>query len=327
MCTNCPEITPCIEENCTCDLFIKSDCVTEVTVDLPCSAITKGKPLNEVLIAFDAFVCSVIENFNSSYAILKNVGIGVGKVYKGVSLFGEREIKSIKGTTYININNLTDEVEIAVNEATLITLIEATSTGNTNLTYTPSLTNGIVNSDTGTDAIIPLASSANAGLITPAEKVLIASIGTSNTNLNYIPSPTQGLITNSTGTNATVPTATNVNAGLLTPVEKTAIATIPLKQDISNQIEVGTTQNVQNTWHGKTVIVTAPCTLTVPAAFTNPGMTFEIVTLEGATVTWAITTPKTWLFGAPTTQLEKTIATFMQRLGTNSIMLLGQEIF
>ena len=48
-------------------------------------------------------------------------------------------------------------------------------TGNTNLTYTPSPTNGTVNSDTGTDATIPLADVTNAGLLTPAEKADIAT--------------------------------------------------------------------------------------------------------------------------------------------------------
>ncbi len=43
----------------------------------------------------------------------------------------------------------------------------------TNLTYTPSPTNGTVNSDTGTDATIPLADITNAGLISPAEKAKV----------------------------------------------------------------------------------------------------------------------------------------------------------
>lgn len=42
-------------------------------------------------------------------------------------------------------------------------------TGTTNLSYTASSTNGIVVSDTGTDATIPLGSSTNAGLISPSQ--------------------------------------------------------------------------------------------------------------------------------------------------------------
>jgi len=51
--------------------------------------------------------------------------------------------------------------------------------GNTNLDYTPSTTQGVVTSDTGTDATIP-AAGANAGLLLPAEKTIIGN--TSNTN-------------------------------------------------------------------------------------------------------------------------------------------------
>jgi hypothetical protein len=45
----------------------------------------------------------------------------------------------------------------------------------TNLTYVPSATNGIVVSNTGTDATIPLAGIINAGLLSPQEKIDIAS--------------------------------------------------------------------------------------------------------------------------------------------------------
>jgi hypothetical protein len=49
------------------------------------------------------------------------------------------------------------------------------SGGATNLSYTPSPTNGTVTSDTGADATIPLADVTNAGLISPTEKAKIAS--------------------------------------------------------------------------------------------------------------------------------------------------------
>jgi hypothetical protein len=52
--------------------------------------------------------------------------------------------------------------------------------GATNLTYTASPTNGLVNSDTGTDATIPLGTSVNAGLLAPAQFTKLAN--TSNTN-------------------------------------------------------------------------------------------------------------------------------------------------
>lgn len=52
--------------------------------------------------------------------------------------------------------------------------------GTTNLSYTASPTTGIVVSDTGTDATIPLADSTNSGLFAPAEKTKLASLGYSN---------------------------------------------------------------------------------------------------------------------------------------------------
>ncbi len=56
--------------------------------------------------------------------------------------------------------------------------------GATNLGYTPSPTNGIVTSDTGTDATIPLADGTNAGLLTPAEKTIIGNTSGTNTGDN-----------------------------------------------------------------------------------------------------------------------------------------------
>jgi hypothetical protein len=47
------------------------------------------------------------------------------------------------------------------------------TSGITNLSYTPSATNGTVNSDTGTDATITTVDFTNAGLLTPSEKQLL----------------------------------------------------------------------------------------------------------------------------------------------------------
>jgi len=63
---------------------------------------------------------------------------------------------------------------------------EASGSGSgANLTYTPSPTNGVVVSDTGTDATILLADGTNAGLMTAAEKTKLA-IALVEENINYI---------------------------------------------------------------------------------------------------------------------------------------------
>jgi hypothetical protein len=94
------------------------------------------------------------------------------------------------------------------------------------------------------------------------------------------------------------------------------------KQDISNQIEIGTSQVIPNSWHGKTVLFTANCTLTIPASLVA-SFIFNGITLPGVTVTWAITAPHTWLFGTPASTSEKQIFTLTKRGATNSILLLG----
>lgn len=50
--------------------------------------------------------------------------------------------------------------------------------GTTNLAYTAGATNGVVTSDTGTDATIPLADATNAGLMTPAQRNAVNALAT-----------------------------------------------------------------------------------------------------------------------------------------------------
>ena len=88
------------------------------------------------------------------------------------------------------------------------------------------------------------------------------------------------------------------------------------------QIEVGTSGNAQESWKGKLVLITASCTITIPTALSN-NWSCEIATLAGVTLTWAITSPKTWLFGTPPTFPEKSMCTVSQRGTTNDIMLFG----
>ncbi|SFD94408.1 hypothetical protein [Flavobacterium phragmitis] len=94
------------------------------------------------------------------------------------------------------------------------------------------------------------------------------------------------------------------------------------KQDISNQIEVSTNQTVSSNWHGKTILFTASCTITVPAVLVE-SFIFNGITLAGVTITWVITAPHTWLFGTPSPTTEKQIFTFTKRGNTNSVLLLG----
>lgn len=83
------------------------------------------------------------------------------------------------------------------------------ASGVTNLSYTPGVSNGTVNSDTGTDATIPLAGTVNAGLFSAAEKSKLEGIAP-NANVGVIPNTP---ITGATKTKITYDTKGLVTAG------------------------------------------------------------------------------------------------------------------
>lgn len=60
----------------------------------------------------------------------------------------------------------------------LATMSDVGSGGSTNLTYTASAINGVVNSDTGTDATLPAATDTTAGLFLPEEKKILTNVST-----------------------------------------------------------------------------------------------------------------------------------------------------
>ena len=83
------------------------------------------------------------------------------------------------------------------------------ASGVTNLSYTPGVSNGTVNSDTGTDATIPLAGAVNAGLFSAAEKSKLEGIAP-NANVGVIPNAP---ITGATKTKITYDSKGLVTAG------------------------------------------------------------------------------------------------------------------
>lgn len=69
-------------------------------------------------------------------------------------------------------------------------------------------------------------------------------------------------------------------------------------QIIDTQTTVSSSQNVQNSWNGKTVIFDTNCTITVPSTLNNQ-LGFNFIVKVGITVTWAITSPHVWIGGTP----------------------------
>lgn len=122
----------CVETPCACSVLIKSDCTNNVTVDLPCLNVAKGKTLNEWMLAVDTAICAKFLAVQSYFKLI-NVGTGIGKIYKGINILGEKEIKSIKSGNLITITDLANEVEVGVNQTALDTLIPIASNVGTGL--------------------------------------------------------------------------------------------------------------------------------------------------------------------------------------------------
>ena len=119
------------------------------------------------------------------------------------------------------------------------TWIDLGSDGITNLGYTAGVSNGVVTSDTGTNATIPLADGTNAGLFSAAEKTLLGNQSGTNTGDNATNSQYSGLVSNVTtdisidqtgasqvvvessdGTDGTITAATTLVAGVMTAADK-----------------------------------------------------------------------------------------------------------
>jgi hypothetical protein len=116
--------------------------------------------------------------------------------------------------------------------------------GATNLSYTASPTNGVVNSDTGTDATIPLASGTNAGLMAPTQFTKLSNITvTQVVDLDTIESDT---VTN----NAKVSNATHtgdVTGATALTVDKTAITSkVAVTPDGADYILISDTSDSGN---------------------------------------------------------------------------------
>lgn len=127
-CNKCNDCNPCKENKCVenhsceCPVFITTDCST-LTEDLECSGILKGQTETEVLKQLDAYIC---ERFNSVENFFKLVNVGSGaQVYKGISILGEKEIRTLVDSNLINIVQGTNDITISVDETALNTFIEA----------------------------------------------------------------------------------------------------------------------------------------------------------------------------------------------------------
>jgi hypothetical protein len=198
----------------------------------------------------------------------------------------------------------------------------------TDLTYTTSATQGVVNSSTGIDATIPAATSLTAGLmintdkskldkfadiagVADANKVLtVNGTGTAatwvapptGTNITYTASATQGQVNSSTGTAAAIPVATTTNAGLLLPADFTKLSKMPTitNSPAANTVLLATT-STSATW------TTPSSGGTTNLAFTSTAIDGTVTSDTGtdASITAATSTNAGLMIGTDKAKLDK----------------------
>ena len=164
--------------------------------------------------------------------------------------------------------------------------IDLGSSGITNLSYTAAVSQGTVTSDTGTDAVIPLADGTNAGLMSAAEKTKLSAISGTNTGDNATNSQYSGLVSNvstnlsegtstttsvdvdsSDGNNATLAQASATRAGVLSAAKYQEIVDNSNKtSDINHNVDTNlgvtesTTENTITSSDGTDATLTAAST-------------------------------------------------------------------
>jgi hypothetical protein len=95
--------------------------------------------------------------------------------------------------------------------------------GSTNLSFSRTGTSVTVLSDTGTDAVLPVADSTNAGVMSAADKIKLDGItggGGGATNLTFSRTLDSVTVLSDTGTDAVLPEATNLLAGVFSGTAK-----------------------------------------------------------------------------------------------------------
>ena len=114
--------TPCTQMDCSCPIMLNSDCVNNVTAEMPCSGIGTGQNLTAVLEQLDAFICT---KFDQTVAFFTLINVGTGsQIYKGINGVGQKEIRSVitTGTLLTNTQN-TNDITLGIDEDELLQFV------------------------------------------------------------------------------------------------------------------------------------------------------------------------------------------------------------
>jgi len=115
VCSECPP------EPCACPVAdLSTNCIVYTGDDLPCTGIVKGTILTELIQQLDAYICAAIEQLYNSLNLV-NIGLGA-KIYKGVDGIGRKEIRSITGSTYVDVAENANDINISLDETAILDL-------------------------------------------------------------------------------------------------------------------------------------------------------------------------------------------------------------
>jgi hypothetical protein len=149
----CGCATPCpTSTDCDCPVKLVSDCVTFNGDNLAVSGIESGQDLTATLTQLDAYIGTAITQVSNAFSLI-NVGDGFG-MYSGIDALGRKKLKSITTTgDLILVVNNTNDINFSIDEAELITFIQA-NVGANGLNGTTNFIPLFNSSSTATDSAI-----------------------------------------------------------------------------------------------------------------------------------------------------------------------------
>jgi len=117
--------TPCTQPTvCECKVFLKSDCINNVTSVFECLDVESGLSLTETLEAIDQAICDKFSTITNFFTLI-NTGTG-SEISNGVNNLGQKKIRKINNGTsnLIVVTQNTDDISITINTNNLITFIQ-----------------------------------------------------------------------------------------------------------------------------------------------------------------------------------------------------------
>jgi len=186
---------------------------------------------------FDFYIVAGKFNFHvSGSGLIPYTMFGVRIIDPVAGGPGNTNLSATRTASAVNINSDTgsdaiisvaDSSTAGVMSATLFNKLAGIPVGGaTNLNAARTPTSVTINSDTGNDAIIPVADGSNAGVMSSADKTKLDGI-TGVTNLSATRTASTVTIASSSGLPATLITADATNAGIMTASDKVKLDGIP----------------------------------------------------------------------------------------------------